>query len=56
VTLVVVFAVWLVCVAIFAWLHRRMVERGEAQPVRWPLVIAVSALVWAVPLFYLWGR
>ena len=58
-TLVFAFVAWLVFLAIYAWLHSRMVARGEAEaipPMKWALVIGVSALVWAVPLFYLWGR
>lgn len=58
-TLVWAFIAWVVFLLVFAWLHRRMVRRGEAEPiapVKWVLFVGVSALVWSVPLFYVWGR
>ena len=51
-TLVWAFAVWLVAVGVFAWLHRRMVLRGEAKPIQWIWVILVTGLVWGVMLMY----
>lgn len=54
-TLLWAFVVWLVFLAIYAWMHRRMVERGDAQrisPAKWAGVIAVSSLVWAAMLLY----
>jgi hypothetical protein len=55
VNLIWAFVVWLICLAIFAWLHARMVRRGDASPispVTWAGVVAVSSLVWAVMLLY----
>ena len=58
-TLLWAFGAWVVFLAVFAWLHRRLVLRGEAEPIapaKWALVIGVSGLVWGVPLFYVLGR
>ena len=49
------FVAWLVFLAVYAWLHHRMVARGDADrisPVKWAGVIAVSSLVWAAMLLY----